>query len=72
MTTWIITGLLVAIIARVVYAEIRHGRRTKNFLEHISPEIEALNDSVTRKYRAKYGKDPTLQFPRIEVDGKKS
>lgn len=71
MTTWIITGLLIVVIARVVYAEVKHGRRTKDFLENISPEIEALNNSVARKYRAKFGKDPTLQFPTIDL-GKKS
>ena len=70
MTTWIITGVLALLVGLIVYAEIRCGRRTKHFLEAISPEIDALNSSVLRKYRAKYGKDPTLQVPVVDLDRK--
>jgi hypothetical protein len=70
MTTWIITGALAFIVVLIVYAEVRCGRRTKNFLDTLAPEIDALNDSVLRKYRAKYGKDPTLQYPIVNLDRK--
>lgn len=70
MTTWIMTGLLALIIVMIIYAEVRHGRRTKHFLAEISPEIKALNDSVMRKYREKYGKDPTMPFHIVDA-GKK-
>lgn len=70
MFSWIITLVLAAIVAYIVFVERRCGRRHDNFLETITPEIDALNNSVLRKYRAKYGKDPTLQFPIVDLDGK--
>lgn len=70
MLTWIITGILVLFVGLIIYAEIRCGRRAKDFLETISPEIEALNDSVLRKYRAIHGKDPTMPFRVVNFDRK--
>jgi len=57
--SWIITGLLALIVGMVVYAEIRHGRRSKVVQRKIDHEIEVLHESVVTKYRAKFGREPT-------------
>jgi len=66
MTVWIITLLVAAAVAAIIFTEVKCGRRSKDFFETIGPEIEALNKSVARKYRAKYGRDPTGQFKPIK------
>lgn len=68
MTVWFITLLLAVLVLFIIYAEVRHGRRSKDFLEAIGPEIDALNKSVRRKYRAKHGRDPTAPFTLMEPD----
>lgn len=66
MTAWIFTGVTAFVVLLIILAEIRCGRRSKEFLKGINPEIDALTNSVTAKYRAKYGKDPTLPFSTVE------
>jgi hypothetical protein len=57
--SWIITIALAAIVALVVIAEVRCGRRNKAFHRKIDPEIEKLQTSVITKYREKFGREPT-------------
>ena len=60
MIEWIFTGIFIITLASIVRTEIRHGRRTKDFLGEIGPEIDALNKRATARYRAKFGRDPSM------------
>lgn len=62
---WIITGVLAFVVGLIVLTEIRCGRRNKIFQAKIDPAINDLKDSVLMKYREKFGRDPTEQFPII-------
>jgi hypothetical protein len=72
MTSWLITALLAVIIAWIIYTEVRCGRRSKAFLAKANEEINALGRSATIAYRAKYGRDPTAPFIRIDDSDKVS
>lgn len=58
MVEWIFTGVFLVVLAAVIRTEIRCGRRTKDFLVTIGPEIEDLNRRAVAKYRARFGQDP--------------
>ena len=68
MTTWAITVAVVLVLVLIVSAEIRHNRQTRTFFDHINPEINALTTRVVGKYRAKYGRDPTTEYPIVNLD----
>jgi hypothetical protein len=62
MTVWGITAILALVVIYIVNAEIRCGRKTKHFLEVITPEIDNLKNDSIAKYRARFGRDPTGTF----------
>lgn len=66
MTAWAFTIILAVIVALIVRAEIRCGRRSKDFMNTVMPEIDALKKSAVRKYQAKYGRAPTEPLPVVE------
>lgn len=63
--SWIVTVGLAAIVALLIVAEIRCGRRNKVFHQKINPEIEKLQASVITKYREKFGREPTGVMPSV-------
>lgn len=63
MISWIATIALALVVARIVWIEIKCGRKSKTALASTNEQIESIKRNVTEKYRAKYGKDPTAQFP---------
>lgn len=63
--SWIVTGILTLIVSLIIWTEMRHERRNKRFHKKMDPEVEALRDHVVLKYRERFGKDPTLEFPRL-------
>ena len=67
MTVWLITGVLAIIVAMIVRAEVRCGRRTKDFFEVIAPEIDKLKSDSLARYRAKFGRDPTDRFALVDT-----
>jgi hypothetical protein len=65
--SWIATGVLAFIVALIVVVEMRCGRRNKVFHAKLDPEVDALKTSVLTKYRERFGKDPTAEFPLMDV-----
>ena len=66
MTAWIITGTLAIIIAMIIYTEVKCGRRSKDFLVKANAEIDTLRHNAMRAYRARFGRDPTAPFVRVD------
>lgn len=58
MIGWIMTGVLLLFVVRIVWAEIKCGRKHHDFLSKIDEEITALNSQVTTTYRSRLGRDP--------------
>lgn len=69
--SWIVTGVLALVVGLIVWTEIRCGRRNKVFHQRLDPEVDALKNSVTAKYRERFGKDPTDTFATIEPEKRK-
>lgn len=65
--SWLITGVLALIVGLIVWTEIRCARRNKVFHAQFDPEVDALKKSVLTKYRERFGKDPTEQFPVVDA-----
>jgi hypothetical protein len=65
--SWIVTGVLALVVGLVIWTEIRCGRRNKVFHQRLDPEVDALKNSVVTKYRERFGKDPTAEFPLVEA-----
>lgn len=63
--SWIITGVLALVVGLIVWTETRCARRNKVFHAQFDPEVDALKNSVLMKYRERFGKDPTAEFPLI-------
>jgi len=66
MTPWLITAVLAVVIAWIVFTEVKCGRRSENFFIKTNAEIDALRRSAMIAYRAKFGRDPTAPFVRID------
>lgn len=66
MTPWIITIVLAVLIGWIIFVEVKYGRRSKEFLAKTNEEINALGRTATMAYRAKFGRDPTVPFIRID------
>jgi len=66
--SWIITGILAAVVALIVWTEMKCGRRNKVFHASLDPEVDALKNSVMAKYRERFGKDPTSEFPSLHLN----
>lgn len=67
MISWIITGILALVIARVIWVEVKCGRRFKGALATTNAQIEAIKQSATANYRAKFGRDPTGTFEIVDL-----
>jgi hypothetical protein len=67
MISWVITGILALMVARIVWIEVRHGRKVKSDLTSTNEQIESIKRNVTETYRAKFGKDPTGTFPTVDM-----
>ena len=67
MISWIATVALALIVIRIVWVEVKFGRRSNTALASTNEQIESIKRNVTEKYREKYGKDPTSQFPLVDV-----
>ena len=65
-TAWFFTIVLAIVIVAIIRAEIVCGRRSKNFIDNVMPEIDALKHSVIGKYKAKYGRTPTAPFETVK------
>ena len=66
MTVWIFTGVLAIVVGFIVYKSFRDGRRTKDFLETITPEINRLRDRQIERYKARFGREPTGPFVLVD------
>ena len=67
MISWLVTVLLAAVVARIVWIEVKFGRKSNIALASTNEQIEAIKLNVTESYRSKFGKDPTAQFPIIDL-----
>lgn len=64
-TAWFFTIVLALIVIAIVRAEVVCGRRSKNFIDNVMPEIDRLKHQAVSKYKAKYGRTPTAPFETI-------
>lgn len=62
MIAWVVTGILALLVMRIVWIEVKCGRRTHDALSKTDAEINIIKQSATESYRAKFGKDPTGVF----------
>ena len=67
MTSWFVTVALALIVARIIWVEVKCGRKTKSALATTNAQIESIKRSATEKYRAKFGKDPTAPYPLVDA-----
>jgi hypothetical protein len=58
MIGWIMTGVLLLVVARIVWAEVKCGRKSHDFLSKINQDITTLHSQATTTYRSKFGRDP--------------
>jgi hypothetical protein len=65
--SWIITGILALAIIRIVWVEVKCGRRFKGTLANTNEQIEEIKRSATANYRAKFGRDPTGTFEIVDM-----
>ena len=68
MISWVITGILALAVLRIVWVEVKCGRKFKGNLASTNEQIESIKRSVTETYRAKFGRDPTGAFPLTDVE----
>lgn len=66
MISWIATVTLALVVLRIVWVEVKCGRKSNTALTSTNEQIESIKRSATERYRAKYGKDPTAQFPLVD------
>jgi len=62
MISWAFTAILALLIFRIVWVEVKCGRRFKGALANTNEQIEEIKRSATANYRAKFGRDPTDTF----------
>lgn len=65
--SWGITLVLGLAIARIVWIEIKCGRRHKSVLSSTNEQINSIKMSVTERYREKFGRDPTGSFETVDM-----
>lgn len=63
MISWLVTISLAIVVVRIVWIEVKCGRKTKTALASTNEQIEAIKQSAVQTYRAKFGKDPTAPYP---------
>lgn len=66
MAIWVSTLVLVVVLAAIVRAELRSGRRSKIKLEKTSQQINDLAKVTFDRHREMFGKDATGTFPLID------
>ena len=72
MAIWISTIVLVAVLAAIVRAEVRSGRRSRAKLAKTDEQINDLARVAFKRHREMFGKDATGTFPLVNVpDGPK-
>lgn len=67
MLVWIITAAVVLVVGRIVYLEVRCGRRNTMFLDKTDAQIASFKEQATERYRAKFGRDPTDTFKTVDL-----
>jgi hypothetical protein len=65
--SWSATITLALIIARIMWVEIKCGRKNKSALSSTSEQINSIKQSATERYRAKFGRDPTGTFEQVDL-----
>jgi hypothetical protein len=65
--SWIITGVLALLVARIIWVEVKCGRKFKGALATTNAQIEEIKQSATANYRAKFGRDPTDTFKIVDM-----
>lgn len=59
----IVSSVVMAVIfISILITERRCGRRSADFFKRTGPQIDELAQRAQAKYRARYGKDPTLKI----------
>jgi hypothetical protein len=58
MIGWVMTGVLLLIVMRIVWAEIKCGRKSHAFLSKIDQDITNLNNRVTTTYKSRLSRNP--------------
>ena len=61
------TAVMVILLIGMFILQHRNANRAKRYFIHSDPLIDTLHDSALKKYRTKYGKDPTGQFRPISA-----
>ena len=67
MISWVITGLLALAVIRIVWVEVKCGRKFKGALASTNEQIESIKRNATEAYRAKFGRDPTGTFETVDM-----
>lgn len=67
MISWVITGILALVVARIVWIEVKCGRKFKGTLVSTNEQIESIKQHVTETYRAKYGREPTGPYETVDI-----
>jgi cytochrome b len=70
MISWIITIALALLVARIVWTEVKCGRKFKTNLASTNEQIESIKKHATTTYRAKFGRDPTGAFETVDMSGR--
>lgn len=63
MAIWISTLVLIVVLAMIVRAELRSGRRSRIKLARTSQQIDDLAKVTFDRHREMFGKDATGTFP---------
>ncbi len=63
MAIWISTFALIVVLAMIMRAEIRNGRRSKVKLAKTAQQIDDLARVTYDRHREMFGKDATGSFP---------
>lgn len=66
MAIWISTLVLIVVLAMIVRAELRSGRRSKIKLARTSQQIDDLAKVTFDRHREIFGKDATGTFPLVD------
>ena len=62
------TAAMVGLFCYIAIALRKNAHRTDDFFRHSDQLITNLYDNAARKYRIKYGKDPTGQFRTVSPE----
>lgn len=64
---WISTFVLIAVLAAIVRAEIRNGRRSKIVQAKTDQQIDDLARTTFQRHREMFGRDATGAYPLVET-----